>query len=136
MNSPSVLFRDGRSSSYFLRMLLKLGAYANCLDHSYCSHGVLAVMKNNFFISGSIFISPSMKAVVRTCTCAISLDHLDFRLFMFGSHSYSKSGYIYCQCYFETEVHLPIFSRKLFECGASANSVGLLDCTHGVLAVF
>ena len=50
-----------------------------------------------------------MKAVVRTCACAISLDHLDFRLFMFGSHSYSKSGWIYCQFYFETEVRLPIF---------------------------
>ena len=29
-------------------------------------------------------LSPSMKAVVRTCTCAISLDHLDFRLYMGG----------------------------------------------------
>ena len=50
-----------------------------------------------------------MKAVVRTCACAISLDHLDFKLFMIGSHSYSKSGWIHCQFYFETEVHLSIF---------------------------
>ena len=45
-----------------------------------------------FFASGSKFLSSSMKAVVGTCSCAISLDHLDLRLFMFGSHSYSKSG--------------------------------------------
>ena len=50
-----------------------------------------------------------MKAVVRTCACDVSLDHLDFRLCMFGSHSYSKSGWMHCQFYFETEVHLPIF---------------------------
>ena len=65
--------------------------------------------------TGSIFyfrkkISlPSMKAVVRACTCAIFLDHLNFRLFMFGSHSYLKSGWIHCELYFELEVHLPIF---------------------------
>ena len=56
-----------------------------------CSYGVLAVFYNNIFISGSKLLSPLMKAVIRTCACAISLDHLDFRLFMFGSHSYSKS---------------------------------------------
>ena len=28
---------------------------------------------------------------------------------MFGSHRFSKSGWIHCQFYFETEVHLPIF---------------------------
>ena len=50
-----------------------------------------------------------MKAVVRTCVCAISLDHLDFRLFMFGSHSSLKSEWIHCQLYFELEVHLPYF---------------------------
>ena len=62
---------------------------ANSLDHLDSS---LAVFYTEKFISGSKFLSPSMKAVVRTCACAISLDHLDFRLFMFGSHSYSKSG--------------------------------------------
>ena len=50
-----------------------------------------------------------MKAVVGTWACAISLDHLDFRSFLFGSHSSSKSGWINCLFYFETEVHLPIF---------------------------
>ena len=58
---------------------------ANSLDHLDCSHGVLPVFYNQIFLSGSKFLSPSMKAVVRSCACAISLDHLDFRLFMFGS---------------------------------------------------
>ena len=91
MNSLSVLFRDGSSSSYFSRKLLEFGAYANFLDHLDRSYAVLAVFYDNFFVSGSKFLSTSMKAVVRTCACAISPDHLDFRLFMFGSHSYSKS---------------------------------------------
>jgi len=66
-----------------------------------------------YFIINLLFqeanFSPLMKSVVRTYTCAISLDHSDFRLFMFCPHSYSKSGGIHCQFLFETEVHLPIF---------------------------
>ena len=49
----------------------------NSLDHLDCS---LAVYYNKIFISGSKFHSPALKAVVGTCSCAISLDHLDFRL--------------------------------------------------------
>ena len=109
MNSLSVLFRDGNSSSYFSRMF-EFGAYANSVDRLDCSHGVLAVFyKNNFIIiiAESKFLSPPMKTVVRTCACAIFLDHLDFRLFMFGSHLLKIR--IHCQFYFETEVRLPIF---------------------------
>ena len=76
----------------FSRKLFEFGAYANSLDHSDCSHGVLAVFYENKFISESKFLSPPIKAVVRTCVCAISPDHSDFRLFMFGSHRFSKSG--------------------------------------------
>ena len=67
--------------------LFEFEAYTNSLDHLDCSHGVLAVFKIKFRTSGSKFISPSMKAVVETCTGVISLEHLDFRLFMFGSYS-------------------------------------------------
>ena len=93
MNSLSVLFWDGSSSSYFLRKLFELGAYANSLDHLDCSQGVLEVCYNTIFISRSKFLSPSMKAVVRTCVCTISLDHFDFRLFMFGSHSWNQNEF-------------------------------------------
>ena len=109
INSLSVLVRDRSSPSYFSRKLFEFGAYANYLDHLDCSHGVLAAFYNKIFISESKFLSPSMKAVVRTCACAISLDHLDFRLFMFGSHSYSNQDEISLSVLFETEVHLPIF---------------------------
>ena len=34
-----------------------------------------------------------MKAVVKTCTGAISLDHLDFRFFMFGSYSRNQDKF-------------------------------------------
>ena len=88
INSLSVLVRDRSSPSYFSRKLFEFGAYANSLDHLDCS---LAVFYNEKFISGSKFLSSLMKAVVGTCFCAISLDHLDFRL-LFGSHSYTKSG--------------------------------------------
>ena len=92
MNALSVLVRDGSSSSYFSRKLFVLGANANFRDHLDCSNGVLAVFYNNIVISGFKFLSPSMKAFVRTCAYAISPHHLDFRLFMFGLHSYSESG--------------------------------------------
>ena len=85
----AIFFRDGSSTSYFSRKLFELGAYANSLDHLDCS---LAVLYNKKCISGSKFLSSSMKAVVGTCSCAISLDHLDSRLFMFCSQSYAKSG--------------------------------------------
>ena len=93
MNLLSVLVRDGSSSSYFSRKLFEFGAYANSLDHLDCSHGVLAVFYNKKFISGSKFLSSSMKAVVGTCSCAISLDHLDFRLFIYGSHSLNQDEF-------------------------------------------
>ena len=53
----------------------------------------LVVFYNQVFISGSKFLSPSVKAVVRTCACAISLDHFDFRLVMFGSHSQNQDEF-------------------------------------------
>ena len=43
-----------------------------------------------YFIAGRKFLSTSMKAVVGTCACANSLYHLDFRLFIFGSHSQNQ----------------------------------------------
>ena len=78
------LIQDGSSSSWFSRKLFK---YANSLDHLDCSHGALAVLYIKFFISVDKWLSPSMKAVVRTCPCNISLRHLDFRLLMYRSHS-------------------------------------------------
>ena len=84
---------DRSSSSYFTRKLFEFGAHANSLDHLDCSHGVLAVFDNIFFISGSKFLSTSMKAVVRTCACAISLDKIVYVLLTF---------------LYEMEVHLPI----------------------------
>ena len=43
MNSLSVLFWNGSSSSYFLRKLFEFWAYANIFDHLDCGHGTLAV---------------------------------------------------------------------------------------------
>ena len=65
----------------------------NSLDHLDCNHGVLAVFYFKILISGRRFLSPSMKAVVGTCACANSLYHLDFRLFIFGSHSRTQDEY-------------------------------------------
>ena len=73
-----------------------------------CSHGILAVFIIYFF-SGSKLLSPSIKAVVRTCTCAISLDHFDFRLFFFWLLKSKLRWIPYCQFYFESEVHRPKF---------------------------
>ena len=76
LHSLSVSLQNGSSSSNFLVKLFEFWAYVNSLDHLDCS---LAVFYNKFFISVRKFLSPSMKAVVGTCYCAFSLDHLDFR---------------------------------------------------------
>ena len=44
-----------------------------------------------------------MKAVVGTCPCAISLNHLDFRLFMFGSYTWIQD-----------EITVSMISRQKF----------------------
>ena len=93
MNSLSVLFRDTSSSSFFSSKLFKVGDYANSLDHLDCSHGILAVFYNKNVFSESKFLSPPMKAVGRTCTCAISLDHLHFRMFMFCSQGRNQDEF-------------------------------------------
>ena len=77
----------------FLRKLFKFGAYPNSLDHLDCSHAALTVFYNKFFISGSKFLSPSTNAVRVTCHCAISLDHLKFRLLMFSSYSQNQDEF-------------------------------------------
>ena len=57
MNKLQVLFRDRSSPSYSSRKLFEFRAYADSLDHLDCSHGVLALLCNNFFISGSKCLS-------------------------------------------------------------------------------
>ena len=65
----------------------------NALNHSDCSLNALAVFHNIFLISESKFLSPSIKAVVGTCACAIFLDDLDFRLFMLDSQSRNQDEF-------------------------------------------
>ena len=57
MNSLSVLFRDGSSSSYFSRKLFEFGACVNFVDHLDCSYGGLTVFHKKICISGSKFLS-------------------------------------------------------------------------------
>ena len=87
MNSLSVLFRDGSFSSYLSRKLFEFRVMRIPLIIWIAVMVRWQYFKMFFFISGSKFLSLSMKAFVRTCPCANSLDHLDFRLFMVGSHS-------------------------------------------------
>ena len=62
----------------------------------------------------------TIKAVFGTCPCGNSQDHLDQFTVSFSS----RLKFIF------------LFSRKLFEFGAYANSLDHSDCSHGVLAVF
>ena len=71
---------------YFWRELFEFWASVNSLNHLDCSHGAQAVCYTKFCISEIVFLSPPIKAMIGTCACAISLDHLDFWLFMFYSH--------------------------------------------------
>ena len=85
---------------------------------------------NKIFISESKCLSPSMKAVVRTCACAISLDHLG-QIVMFGSHSCSESAWIHVSIF--RDISSSSFTRKLFGFAAYLNSLDHLYCS---LAVF
>ena len=134
MNSLSVWFWDGSSSSYFLRKLIEFGASANSLDQLDCSHDVLAVFYNNIFISESNIFSPSMKAVIRTCACAISLDHLGLRLLCLAHIVEFRMNSL--SVLFRDRSLSSNFSRKLIEFGDNANSLDHMNCIHGVLAVF
>ena len=60
----------------FCKEAVRIVRLWNSLDYLDCSLVVFYII---FFISGSKSLSPSMKAVVITCACAISPDHLDFR---------------------------------------------------------
>ena len=77
-------------SSFFFRMLFEFRAHVNSLDHLDCSHGVLAVFhKINLFQEANF--SLSMKAVVRICACATSLDHLDFKIVKIDKDEFTVS---------------------------------------------
>ena len=80
MNSLSVLFRDGKSSSYFLRELFEFELMRILLILWSAAMVQWQYFIMYFFIQGTKFLSPSMKAVFGTCPCPHSLDHLDFRL--------------------------------------------------------
>ena len=106
MNWLSVLFQDGSSSSYFTRELFKFGPYANSLDHLNCS---LVEFYNKHFISGSTFLTSSMKGSFWNMLLYYFYWPLWFQIVMFGSPRYSTSEWIHCQFCFEMEVHLPVF---------------------------
>ena len=113
--------------------MFEFGAYANYLDNLDCSHSLLAVFYNKFFISGSKILSLSLKAVVRTCACAISHDHLDFWLYMFGSRCQNQDKFTVSLILRRKFIF--IFSRKLFKFIAYANSLDHLNCIYSELAV-
>ena len=75
-----------------------------------------------------------MKAVYGTCSCAISFDHLDFRLFMFVLYSLHQDELTVS--FISRWKFISYFLRKLFKFGAYANSLDHLDCGHRVLSVF
>ena len=94
----------------------------------YCQYFII------FFYFRKQISLPSLKAVVSTCICAISLDHLDFRLYLFGSHCRNRDEFIVTFFWYGSSSSL--FSRKLVEFGAYANALDHLDCSHGVHSVF
>ena len=65
-----------------------------------------------------------MKAVVGTCSCAISLVHLDFRLLCLA-HIATRIRMNSLSVLFRDGSSSSYFWRKLFEFGAYANSVDL-----------
>ena len=90
----------------FLRKLFEFWAFANFLDHLDCSLAVFFKKYTVYYLRKQISL-PSMKVVVRSCACAISLGHLDFRVFMFGSHSWNQDEFTVS--FISRQVHLPIF---------------------------
>ena len=94
MDSLSVLFQDGSSSSNFSRKVFEFCAYTNILDN-----WIAAMVHWQYFVG--------------TCSCANSLDHLDFMLYIVGSHSRNK--YEFSVSLFRDRSSSSNFLRKLFE---------------------
>ena len=124
MNSLSVLFWDEVHLSIFRGSCLNLELLRILL--------IIWIAVWQYFIiilfSESKFLSSSMKAVVGTCACALSLDHLGFRLLYLSTYSLSVLFWDECSSSY--------FSRKLCKFGAYVNSLDHLDCSCGTLAVF
>ena len=106
----TVSFISRRKSTFnFLRNLFEFGAYVILLIYGLQSSCTGRILYYNFHFSKQIFFFPSVKAVVRTDTCAISLVHLDFRC-LAHIRSWTQDEFTYF--FFETEVHLPILQRS------------------------
>jgi len=117
MNSLAVLFWAGSSSSYVSRKLLTIRIAA--LVHQW-----------QHFILGSNFLSHQWRKLLELAlTSANFLDHLNYRLFVFGSHSRTinfaaRRRFIFL--FFEKAV------RNWSLCKFSYHFV----CSHGAPAVF
>ena len=76
-----------------------------------------------------------MKSVVGTCACANSLDHLDFRLFIFGSHSRNQDEFTvsfilrrkFIFLFFKKAVRILSLCEYYWPCGLQP------WCTEGIL---
>ena len=86
-----------------------------------------------FFVSGIKDLSPSMKAVVRICACAISLDRLDLRIVYVWLTQLVKHRIILLSVLFQKGSSSSYCLRKLLKFRAYTNSLDHLDCS---LAVF
>ena len=79
-------------------------------------------------------VCSSIKAVVGTCSCAISLGYLDFR-WLCLAHIATQNQDELLVSVIRNENSSSYFSRKLFEFGAYVNCLYHFDCSHGALAV-
>ena len=90
-----------------------------------------------YFIIKFVFqeanFSPSIKAVVGTCLCAISLDHRDFRLFMFGIYSRNQDE-IFVSFILRWKFII-LVSEDVVRIWSLANYLDHLDCQNSVMVL-
>ena len=88
-----------------------------------------------YFIIKFVFqeanFSPSVKAVVGTCLCAISLDHRDFRLFMFGIYSRNQDE-IFVSFILRWKFII-LVSEDVVRIWSLANYLDHLECCNSVI---
>ena len=95
---------------------------------------IAAMLHWQYFIKGSNFLSHHLRQLLELAlTSANFIDHLDFRMFIFGSHSRNQDEFTVS--FISRRKFIFLFSRKLFEFWAYSNFLDHLDCSHGALAV-
>ena len=130
MNSLSVLFWDRSSSFYVSKSCLNFELMQILLII-----WIAVIVHRQYLLNGAIFSPHPLRQFVVTCPCANVFDHLNFRLFIFGSHSWMQDEFT-VSFTSRRKFILLFFKKCVWILSSYANFLDYLDCSHGAPAIF